>query len=121
MNIPTTVTFQGMDASDALRNTIETHVKRLGRFAGDIQSCRVVVSASEHRRHHGNRYNVHASVAMRDRGIEAGRTSTPDSSHEDPYAAVTQTFDALRRRIEDHVRRRRGDVKMHPAAPRGGH
>jgi hypothetical protein len=26
---------------------------------------------------------------------------------------VTHTFNALRRRVEDHVRRRRGDIKSH--------
>jgi hypothetical protein len=30
---------------------------------------------------------------------------------------VTHTFDALRRRIEDHVRRRRGDIKAHALTP----
>lgn len=116
MHIQTSVTFHGMDASAALRSRIETRVQRLGRFAGDIQSCTVVVSASEHRHHQGNRYNVHAAVTLRDRELETGRTPASDYSHADPYVAVAHTFDTLRRRVEDHVRRRRGDVKTHPAA-----
>ena len=111
--IPTSVTFHGMAASEALRAKVEARAQRLDRFAEDILACNVVVNACEHRHHRGNRYNVHASVTLRDGTIEAGHTPSPDSSHEDAYLAVTHTFDALRRRIEDHVRRRRGDIKAH--------
>ena len=116
MTIQTSVTFRGMPASEALRARIDERVQRLDRFAEDILACNVVVSACEHKHHHGNRYNVRASVTLRDCTIEAGHTPSPDSSHEDAYLAVTHTFDALRRRVEDHVRRRRGDIKSHVIA-----
>jgi ribosomal subunit interface protein len=115
MTIRASITFRGMAASEALRARIEEHAQRLERFAEDILACNVVVSACEHKHHHGNRYNVRASVTLRDCTIEAGHTPSPDISHEDAYLAVTQTFDALHRRVEDHVRRRRGDVKSHAA------
>lgn len=116
MAIPISVTFRGMDVSEALRAKIEARARRLDRFAEDILACNVVVSASGRRHQHGNRYDVRAAVTLRDRTIEAGHTPTPDSSHADAYLAVTHTFDTLRRRIEDHVRRRRGDVKSHAVA-----
>ena len=112
-NIPTQILFDGMDASDALREKIEQRAQRLARFAGDIEACQVTVRACEQHHRHGNRYNVHARVTIHGRTIEAGHTPAADLSHDDPYAAVAQTFDSLRRRIEDHVRRRRGDVKTH--------
>lgn len=108
VHIPTSVSFHGMDTSEALREKIEARAQRLHRFADDIEACRVVVSASE-----GNRYKVRARVLMHGREIEAGHASVSDSNQEDPYVAVAHTFDRLRRRIEDHVRRRRGDVKFH--------
>jgi ribosomal subunit interface protein len=113
MDISTSITFRGMTASEALRARIEERVQRLNQFAEDILACNVVVNACEHKHHHGNRYNVRASVALRDCTIEAGHTPSPDSSHGDAYLAVTHTFDALRRRVEDHVRCRRGDIKSH--------
>ena len=116
MTIPTSVTFHGMDVSEALHAKIEERAQRLGRFAEDILSCNVVVGACEHKHRQGNRYNVRALVTLRDGTIEAGHTPSPDSSHEDAYLAVAHTFDALRRRIEDHVRRRRGDIKSHAVA-----
>ncbi|MDE2278844.1 MAG: ribosome-associated translation inhibitor RaiA [Xanthomonadaceae bacterium] len=113
MDISTSISFDGMDASEALRQMILERARRLGRFAGDILACDVVVSAREHRHRHGNRYNVHARVTLRDQVVEIGRLNEANASYEDPYVAANQTFDALRRRIEDHVRRRRGDVKTH--------
>ena len=116
MTIPTSITFRGMAASEALRARIEERAQRLDRFAEDILSCNVVVNACERKHHRGNRYNVRASVTLRDCMIETGHTPSPDSSHEDAYLAVTHTFNALRRRVEDHVRRRRGDIKSHAVA-----
>lgn len=110
--IPTSVSFHGMDTSEALREKIEARAQRLHRFADDIEACRVVVSASEGSRQ-GNHYEVRACVLMHGREIEAGHASASDSNQEDPYVTVAHTFDRLRRRIEDHVRRRRGDVKFH--------
>lgn len=116
MAIRTSVTFRGMDVSEALCTKIEERAQRLNRFAEDILSCNVVVNACGHKHHHGNRYNVRASVTLRDCTIETGHTPSPDSSREDAYLAVTHTFDAMRRRIEDHVRRRRGNIKSHAIA-----
>lgn len=111
--IPIDIVFDGMDASDALRARIERRARQLARFARDVADCHVTVRACERHHRRGNRYNVHARVTLHGHTIEAGQTPTPDLSHDDPYVAVTHTFDSLRRRIEDHVRRRRGDVKAH--------
>lgn len=117
MTIPTTIAFRGLEPSDALSAAIVEHVGRLERFAGDIISCQVTVSSVEHRHQQGNRYNVHIRVCMRGQDIEAGRTPDPNRTHEDPYVALADSFDALQRRIEDYVRRRRGDTKTHHTRP----
>jgi len=38
---------------------------------------------------------------------------------EDPYVAVHEAFDAARRQLQDHARRRRGVVKVHEEIPHG--
>lgn len=117
MAIPTTVTFHGLKRSEALEAAVFEYVNRLEHFADDIVSCRVVITSVERRHHQGNRFNVHMHLSMHGREIEAGHTPTPDSTHEDPYVALSQTFDALRRRVEDYVRHRRGDIKSHAQRP----
>lgn len=111
MTIPTTITFRGLDASPVLEADIGKRVARLERFSRDIMSCRVVVESAERRHHQGNRFNVHVHLALRGAEIDVGQTPTPDARHEDAYVAVGEAFDAARRRLEDHMRKRRGDVK----------
>ena len=41
------------------------------------------------------------------------RDPTQDHSHEDPYVALRDAFDAMERRLESFTHRRRGEVKSH--------
>jgi hypothetical protein len=38
-----------------------------------------------------------------------------EGPHKDLYVVIREVFDAARRRLEDHARRERGDVKRHEA------
>jgi ribosomal subunit interface protein len=99
-----TITFQGMPPSSALKSDIEQHAEKLQRLAPHLQACRVVVQHSEQRHRQGNRYQVHAHLTLPGAVIEAGNTPSGNQSHEDPYLAVRDTFDALRRQLEDRAR-----------------
>ena len=115
MTYPVTVTFDGVDASDALRAAIVDRAQRLGRFAAGITSCQVVVALDSRRQHQGNAYDIRVKLALPGGDIEA-RGVGAGENHADPYAAVAHTFDALRRRVEDRTRVRRGAVKSHAGA-----
>ncbi|WP_049622501.1 HPF/RaiA family ribosome-associated protein [Frateuria defendens] len=113
MTIPTNITFQGVPPSDALCADIHNHVRKLEHVAGDALLCRVVVRMAEHSHRQGNRYSVHARLLLSGHEVEAGLMSESDQQHEDPYIAVANTFEALRRRTEDYVRRRREHLKAY--------
>jgi ribosome-associated translation inhibitor RaiA len=113
MAFETTVVFRDMDASPALRDDVLRHAAKLERFAPGILSCHVTVVHAEHHHHQGNRFLVHARLTLPGAEIEAGQTHSPNRAHEDPHRAVVDTFDALRRELQDFVRKRRGDVKVH--------
>ena len=53
------------------------------------------------------------SVRVADEDIEVGE----HHRDEDIQRAIHGAFDAADRRLEDHARRRRGEVKRHEAAP----
>ncbi len=116
MNIVTTVQFRGVEASAALEASIREHAERLQKFAADVRGCRVVVSKDSKRHRHGAAFRVGIHVTLKDQTIDAGDEGTPGAGHTDPYVAVTDAFDAVRRRIEDHVRVRRGEVKRKQSA-----
>ena len=113
MAFPVTVTFHGVEPSEALRNHALERAQKLERFAGDILSCHVVIASASHKRHQGHLYDVHVRLTLSGGEVEAGGHATPGGRHEDAYVAIGDAFDALRRRIEDRVRVRRGDVKSH--------
>jgi len=115
MNFPVNVTFDGVDASDALRAIIVDRAQRLARFADDITSCQVVVALDTQRHHHGNAFDIRVRLALPGGEIEA-RGVGAGTRHADPYVAVADTFDVLRRRVEDRSRQRRGAFKSHAGA-----
>lgn len=113
MPMPIYTTFQGLPSSPALETAIERHARRLERFAPRLTGCNVTVRRSEDRHNKGNRYQVRVSVTLPGGSLEASRNAEPDHSHEDPYVAVRDAFDALRSQLEGFVEIRRGDVKAH--------
>ena len=117
MSVETRIAFHGVDASDALRANVLEHVEHLERFAADIQACNVVIEANERSHRKGNRFNVRIHLVMHGCQIDAGHGPAVDGRREDVYVAVADAFDAVRRQVEDHVRRRRGDVKKHAPRP----
>jgi ribosomal subunit interface protein len=117
MKLPLQIVFRNLDPSPSVEEKIRERSSKLEKYADDVISCRVTVEANR-RHHNGNFYHVVADLKMPGAELVASREAGHDHAHEDLYVAVRDTFDALKRQIEEHVRRRRGDVKTHQAAPR---
>ena len=109
MKLPVQVTFRDMVPLPSLEGDIRRHAARLERFAPDLMSCHVVVESSANRRQQGHVYTVRIDLRVRGEEIFAG----VHHADEDIALAVHGAFDAVARRLEDHVRRRRGQVKQH--------
>lgn len=118
MQVQPKVTFRDFESSPALEAKIEERIERLEKMYGLLTSCQVVVE-SPHRHHHQGRiYHVRLHLAVPGGDIVVGRDPSEHHAHEDVYVAVRDAFDAAERRLEDHARRRRGEVKQHQIAPR---
>lgn len=111
MSYPLTISFHGVESSPALREAIAEQADRIDRLAHGMTACRVVVERVERRRHQGGRYAVRAQLRLGDCEIEAGDARTDDARHADPYVAVHDAFDALRRRVVDLADARRAARK----------
>ncbi len=103
MALETTVSFQGMTPSPALREDIQRRADQLVRFASRLQTCEVSVRRDANRHRQGNHYRVRVLLAMPGRTLEAGGIASSDPRHEDPYTAAHDAFDALRRQLEDRI------------------
>jgi len=85
------ITFRGLSSSQALSE----HIQKLAEHL-PVESCRVVVEAP-HR--HGRAFHVHVELA-------APRLCA-DGENEDAFIAVSEAFDAERRRFDAFRERRR--------------
>jgi len=119
MKLPLQITFRGVESSDALESDIREKADKLDRYSPDIMSCRVVVEARHKHHQEGNLYHVRVDLTVPGREIVTGREQTLHQTHADPYVAVRDAFDEVRRQLEDYERRRRQQVKAHEVPEHG--
>ena len=120
MRTPVRVSYQGTAPSQALRREVMKHVDALKRFHGRMTACHVVVKAPDRRHRTGGLFEINIHLALPG-GVEVtiDRLPSLDERFADPLFAVGDGFRRARRRIQDRIRRQRGDVKSHrPRAPR---
>lgn len=108
-----------MDASDAVEADIRSRVAKLEQFFDHITACRVVVAAARRRQARSRLFQVHVEMSVPGQVIVVKRGEAASETYADVYIALRDTFDALRRQLQDYVRKLRGDVKVHEA-PRHG-
>jgi ribosome-associated translation inhibitor RaiA len=113
MKLPLQVTFRDMAPLPSLDGTIRRHAAKLERFVPELISCHVVVEASASHHRQGHVYAVKVDVRVPGEELFAGE----HQAHEEIGIAVREAFDAMARRLEDYVRRRRGFVKHHEPKP----
>jgi ribosome-associated translation inhibitor RaiA len=104
-----------MPHSDAIEDLIGERAELLDEFAQGIMSCRVVVDIPHKHHEHGAAYQVRVDVKLPGKEIASTHEPGEKGIYDDVDIAARDAFDSVVRQIEDYVRRRRGDVKSHPA------
>ena len=118
MQVPLQITFRHTDTSPALEARIRQRSQELEHFFDRITACHVTVE-SRHGQRQGNLFEVRIDLVVPGREIVVGRDRGANHAHEDAHVAVRDAFDALRRRLEDHARHGRGEVKVHAVPDHG--
>ena len=97
---------------------MDAHIRekaaKLEEFHPRITRCHVRVEESGKHQHQGRRFAVHIDLRVPGREIAVTR-----EHHEDVFVALRDAFDAARRQLEDVVREKRGDVKVHDVPQHG--
>lgn len=119
MQVPLQITFRHMERSSALEAKIRERCHKLEQFAEHVTSCRVTIEAPHKHHHKGVLYQVKIDITLPGGELVASRHPDKHHAHEDVYVAVRDAFDAARRQLEDYVRRRRADIKVHASIPHG--
>lgn len=119
MQLPLQITFRHMEKSEALEAAIRKRAEQLDQFHDKIMSCRVVVEPHHQHKHKGNLFRISIDLTTPGKELVVSRESDLHQAHEDAYVAVRDAFDAMRRQLEDHHRRRKGKVKTHEVPAHG--
>jgi cold shock CspA family protein len=135
MILPVQITFRNVTPTEQAQEEIRARARKLETFYGPITSCRVLVEAPARHRQRGFLFHVRIDLTVpegeivvkraptlyprgRDIGDERQRKGMETrSGRKHLSVAIHEAFDAARRRLQDHARRRRADVKAHEPAP----
>ena len=119
MQLPLQITYHHVMKSESLDAKIRERAEKLDDFADCIMSGRVVVEAPHHHHHKGNLYRLSIDITVPGHEITVTRSPDKHQAYQDPYVLVRDAFDAVRRQLEDYVRRRGQKVKHHGTPPHG--
>lgn len=118
METPVHIEFQGTRPLEHIRQAVVAQVAALEKRFGRITACRVAVAAPAGRHRTGGQYGIAIHLALPNgREVNIDRTAPADERFADPDFAVNDAFKRARRRLQDHVRRMRGEVKVHETSP----
>ena len=120
VQLPVQVTFRGIPQSDALEQYARKRAEKLQTLFTRIIDCHVALEAPHRHRNTGRHFRVRVELAVPGGEVVVSHAPGDESTNEDAYAAIDETFDRLGRRLEDWVRRQRGDVKRREEPYRQG-
>jgi len=119
MQIPLEIDYRNLEPTPALTAAIRKKTDKLEQFYDRITGCHVTLEAPHRHHHQGKQYQVHIRLTLPGK-VLAVRHASGQQAHEDAYVAIRDAFAAAQRQLEDYVRIRRGDTKIHRAIPRRG-
>lgn len=135
MNIPLQITFRNMKHSEALDEHIRAEVAKLEEFFDQIIRCHVVVEIPHQHHDRGNPFHIRINLEVPGQSIVVNQQPSLhgqwidlgeerrlkefdlEGRHRDAYVALSDAFKTARRKLQDHLRRSRAEVKIHLETP----
>lgn len=112
MEIPLQITTRDIELTDAIRAEVTEKAEKLDIFYDRITRCRVVIESPKRHQHDGKLYSVHIYITVPGAELVIKREVDKDI-----YVALRDAFHDARRKLEEFVRKQRGDVKYHEEQP----
>ena len=131
MTLPVQTTFRNIDQSEAVIERVQSEADKLGKYFDRITSCRVLVSTPHQPHRAGDPFHIHITLGVPGRelvvaheppwraGVEDGEAGhlqkhqQTEVAHKDLYVAIRDSFQAMRRQLQDYVHCLRQEVKTH--------
>jgi ribosomal subunit interface protein len=109
MELPFELKIRDMELKPEVQDEIKDKAARLEHFYDRITRCRVTVEGPG-RHHRKGHYAVKIDLT-----VPGGEIVVSKEDTEDVHVAMKAAFEAAKRRLEEFVRKRRGEVKSHEA------
>ena len=110
---PVQVSFQNTPVVDAIEAACRREAEKLERYHDRIVGCHVTIAVPHRRHEKGSHFVVRIVLDVPHGSVVVNRDPTEHAAHEKVELAVREAFDHARRRLQDHVRKLRGDTKHH--------
>lgn len=108
--LPLEITIRDIEHTDAIDTKIRQKAEKLGHIYDRITYCRVVVDAPQKHQHQGKLFQVNIEVDVPGKLLIVNNNS---HRNEDLYVAIRDSFNAMKRQLEDYAQMLRGDKKNH--------
>jgi len=120
MQVPLQIAFEHIGPSQPIEARVRSEAEKLEEFYDRITSARVVIGLPQHRHQKGDTYRVRIHLTIPGApDIVINRDPAVTGVHEDAYVTIRDAFKAARRQLQDLVRERQGQVKVHEEQPHG--
>ena len=113
MEMPLQITFHNLERSDAVEANVRSRVGKLEKFCDSIIGCRVTVESRHHYHARGRHFLIRIEVTVPGDTLVADRQPEGHHAYTDVYVAIRDTFDAMRRQLEDYERRQQAQAKAY--------
>ncbi len=119
MKSPIQVVFRNVGRSDRVEQAIREKAEKLEKIHDRITACRVTIEMPHKHHTKGNTFEVSLNLSVPEKDIVVKRTSSEAQTNGDEgmMSTVRDAFDAAKRQLEEHTRKRRGETKSHEAPP----
>lgn len=114
MESPLEIKVRDIPHSESFESLIREKAEKLEAIHDRITHLRVTVEAPHRHHHRGFLYDVRIHITVPGTELVVKR-----ESHEDIFVAIREAFEGARRKLQDLVRRQRGEVKVHETQPHG--
>jgi cold shock CspA family protein len=119
MKLPLQIAFHNMPHDSEIESAIRANAEWLDNYYDRIMSCRVVVDRPHQHHKEGNLYQIRIDLKVPGEELVVKREPGQHTDYKKLDILLRDAFDEMRRQLEDHVRRRRGDVKAHETPSHG--
>jgi len=100
-----------MSPSAAVETRVREHVEYLEQHFDRITACRVVIDAPPAHRNKGGPFSIHVDLTVPGREIHVNSERDDRTAHTDAYVALRDAFEAVKRQLDVHTRKRRDEAK----------